>query len=110
MPFIIEMEEQTPNDDTNEVSEEERMRQIVQAYNAEMEEKYKRRTAARSINMQPKRPEDSYFSKLDSNLKKNFAFVRKIKNFSAAQLPALQKDLTSKPFDVILLKSCVDTI
>nr|CAG4640628.1 EOG090X0143 [Eulimnadia texana] len=41
-----------------------------------------------------KRPEESFFSKLDSNIKKNTAFVRKIKNFTEAQKDGILKDLT----------------
>jgi len=70
--------------------------QIIEAYNSEAEEKYNRRTAARSLNNQPKRPDESSFSKLDSNLKKNTAFVRKIKNFNASQLPTLLNDVAGK--------------
>ena len=41
------------------------------------------------------RPEDSYFSKLDSNIKKNTAFVRKLKNFTEAQKEGILKDLAA---------------
>lgn len=41
------------------------------------------------------RPEDSYFSKLDSSIKKNTAFVRKLKNFTEAQKESLMKDMNS---------------
>lgn len=45
-------------------------RQLVTTYNAEMCERYKRRVAARAVNINPKRPEETSFSKLDSSLKK----------------------------------------
>lgn len=41
------------------------------------------------------RPEDSYFSKLDSSIKKNTAFVRKLKNFTEAQKEGILKDINS---------------
>ena len=39
------------------------------------------------------RPEESYFSKLDSNIKKNTAFVRKLKNYTEAQKESILKDI-----------------
>lgn len=45
-------------------------------------------------NIQNSRPSESYFSKLDSNLKKNTTFVKKLKNFSASQLDSLLKDIS----------------
>jgi len=41
------------------------------------------------------RPEESYFSKLDSNIKKNTAFVRKLKNYTEAQKESILKDINS---------------
>ena len=42
------------------------------------------------------RPEESYFSKLDSSIKKNTAFVRKLKNFTEAQKEGIIKDIGKK--------------
>jgi regulator of nonsense transcripts 2 len=47
-------------------------------YINEVEVKNAEREVTRKNNMQVVRPEESYFSKLDSNLKKNTACVRKI--------------------------------
>lgn len=41
------------------------------------------------------RPEESFFSKLDSSIKKNTAFVRKLKNFTEAQKESIMKDINS---------------
>nr|CAG4635937.1 EOG090X0143 [Eubosmina coregoni]SVE69635.1 EOG090X0143 [Eubosmina coregoni] len=41
------------------------------------------------------RPEESYFSKLDSSIKKNTAFVRKLKNFTEAQKEGIIKDIAA---------------
>lgn len=41
------------------------------------------------------RPEESYFSKLDSSIKKNTAFVRKLKNFTEAQKESILKDMNT---------------
>ena len=40
------------------------------------------------------RPEESDLHKLDSSLKKNTAFVRKIKNFTEAQKESILKEMT----------------
>jgi len=39
------------------------------------------------------RPEESHFSKLDSSIKKNTAFVRKLRNFTEAQKESIVKDI-----------------
>lgn len=49
----------------------------------------------RLSNTNPTRPPDSHFSKLDSSLKRNTTFVKKLKNFSAAQLDVLSKDMAT---------------
>lgn len=91
--------EETPNLDDEkdkekqQQEEDEQERQSLLAYISDLEERHKRRLEARAKNINVKRPEESYFSKLDSNLKKNTAFVRKIKNFSANQLDGLLNDL-----------------
>lgn len=41
------------------------------------------------------RPEESDLHKLDSSLKKNTAFVRKVKNFTEAQKEAILKEMTT---------------
>lgn len=41
------------------------------------------------------RPEESHFSKLDSNIKKNTAFVKKLKNYTEAQKEGILKDINS---------------
>ena len=41
------------------------------------------------------RPEESDLHKLDSSLKKNTAFVRKVKNFTEAQRDSILKEMTA---------------
>ncbi|XP_032784927.2 regulator of nonsense transcripts 2 isoform X2 [Daphnia magna] len=41
------------------------------------------------------RPEESYFTRLDSSIKKNTAFVRKLKNFTEAQKESILKDINT---------------
>uniref|UniRef100_A0A1B6LDI7 Regulator of nonsense transcripts 2 n=1 Tax=Graphocephala atropunctata TaxID=36148 RepID=A0A1B6LDI7_9HEMI len=49
----------------------------------------------RERNHAPQRPDDTAIAKLDSSLKKNTAFVRKLRNFTAPQLGSLMKDMSS---------------
>lgn len=77
---------------TNEDDE----KQFLQNY---IDEAQQRLTAKNEIrnknqNVQNLRPSESYFSKLDSNLKKNTTFVKKLKNFSTSQLDSLLKDIS----------------
>lgn len=41
------------------------------------------------------RPDERHFATLDSNLKKNSGFVRKLRNFTAAQLESLVRDMST---------------
>lgn len=77
----------TPEEEMNE----------VKVYMKEMEERFKIKHELRTANQgaAQTRPGDSHFSKLDSSLKKNTAYVKKIRNFSAAQIDAYLKDMAS---------------
>lgn len=74
-------------------AEEEHEKQSLLMYIEEIEERNKRRLDARAKNVNVKRPEESFFSKLDSSLKKNTLFVKRVRNFSASQLEILLNDL-----------------
>jgi regulator of nonsense transcripts 2 len=76
------------------VSEDDK--NILTSYIQEVEERFHSKQELRSANQNAvnTRPSESYFSKLDSSLKKNTAFVKKIKNFSATQLETYLKDMS----------------
>ena len=69
----------------------------VQAILSEMEAQLKLKVESRTRIHKSiqNRPEDSYFSKLDSNIKKNTAFVRKLKNFTEVQKEGILKDMNA---------------
>lgn len=69
---------------------------IIISYIKEVEERISFKKELRTTNQQASnsRPSESYFSKLDSSLKKNTAFVKKIKNFSSAQIDTYIKDMS----------------
>ncbi|XP_015594730.1 regulator of nonsense transcripts 2 [Cephus cinctus] len=76
-----------------EPSEEDK--QFLLDYVKETEQRLAAKEAIRTANLNVSRPPDSYFSKLDSSLKKNTTFVKKLKNFNAAQLDAFLKDMAN---------------
>lgn len=61
----------------------------------DLEEKIRAKKQLRLENMQRELPDDDYFAKLDSNLKRNTAFVKKLRQFTAAQMENLLKDMSS---------------
>lgn len=74
---------------------EERERAELDAYVAELTSKIEAKAALRAENMSCVRPPEEFFTKLDSSLKKNTAFVKKLKQFTAGQLDGFLKDMAS---------------
>lgn len=69
---------------------------IILSYKQEVEEKLTSKKELRTANQQAgnTRPSESHFSKLDSSLKKNTAFVKKIRNFSSTHVDSYIKDMS----------------
>jgi regulator of nonsense transcripts 2 len=57
-------------------------------------------------NLSRQLPDDSFFFKLDSSLKKNTAFVKKLKQFTAAQLDTLIKDMSTLNLSKYISEVC----
>lgn len=74
---------------------EEKERNELTAYVTELKAKIEAKAKLRSENLNCVRPPDEYFTKLDSSLKKNTAFVKKLKQFTASQLDGLLKDMST---------------
>ncbi|XP_050515611.1 regulator of nonsense transcripts 2 [Diabrotica virgifera virgifera] len=70
-------------------------RAVLLTFIQEIQEKLaqKKELRAKNTNASSNRPSDSSFSKLDSSLKKNTAFVKKIKNFSSSCVEGYLKDM-----------------
>lgn len=64
-------------------------------YIAEAEIRLNTKTQLRERNQNVVRPDEAVIAKLDSSLKKNTAFVRKLRNFTAQQYESLMKDMSS---------------
>lgn len=70
--------------------------QLLDAYAVDMSAKIVAKGAQRTANTTAlARPADSYFARLDSSLKRNTAFVRKVKQFTATHLDALLRDMAA---------------
>ncbi|XP_055944763.1 regulator of nonsense transcripts 2-like isoform X1 [Argiope bruennichi] len=80
-------------DTVDTVSEEQR--QELQQYIKELAEKLRLKAELRAININAEniRPEESFFSKLDSSLKKNTAFIKRLRNMTEMQRDSLIKDM-----------------
>ncbi|XP_001660932.2 regulator of nonsense transcripts 2 [Aedes aegypti] len=83
---VVEKEE-SPTKDSEAAKKE------LDDYVAELSGKYEQKSQLRSQNITPERPPESFFTKCDSSLKKNTAFVKKLKQFTASQLDGLLKDM-----------------
>lgn len=81
----------TENAAPEETEENEKL--ALSEYVSNLESRIKQKSELRSQNLNCVRPPDNYFSKLDSGLKKNTTFVKKLKSFSAPQVDVLLKDL-----------------
>ncbi|XP_046622632.1 regulator of nonsense transcripts 2 [Neodiprion virginianus] len=76
--------------DVSEVDKE-----FLMEYIREAEQRFSTKEKIRLANLNVSRPPDSHFSKLDSSLKKNTTFVKKLKNFCTAQLDTVLKDMSN---------------
>lgn len=89
--------EKDHNKDVQEnVQIEEEERKYLSTYIQEMQERllFKSETRVANQNAQNNRPGESYFTKLDSNLKKNTTFVKKIRNFTGTLIDTYIKDMS----------------
>lgn len=78
----------------------------LQIFINELQAKIESKTNLRRENMNCVRPSEDYFSKLDSSLKKNTAFVKKLKQFTSAQLDTLIKDANSLNLNKYISEIC----
>lgn len=76
-------------------SDEENEKSALTDYINNLEVRIKQKTDLRNQNLNCVRPPENHFSKLDSGLKKNTTFVKKLKSFSATQIDTLLKDFSA---------------
>lgn len=88
-----EKEEKPPVEESENTEEIER--ESLTEYIVNLETRLKQKAELRNQNLNCTRPPENHFSKLDSGLKKNTTFVKKLKSFSATQLDVLLKDFAA---------------
>ncbi|PSN50477.1 hypothetical protein C0J52_10707 [Blattella germanica] len=81
--------------DTIQNDERNVEKEIIDQYVFEIEGKlaWKKSLSVANLNVKILRPDESFFAKLDSSLKKNTSFVKKLKNFTSSQLEGVLKDI-----------------
>ncbi|XP_013182945.2 regulator of nonsense transcripts 2 [Amyelois transitella] len=84
--------EKTEEDATANTEDNEKA--VLMEYISNLEARIKQKTEMRNLNLTCVRPPENHFSKLDSGLKKNTTFVKKLKSFSATQMDTLLKDFS----------------
>lgn len=82
--------EQVNSDEQIELRE----RDELTAYTTDLSARIQSKSILRQENLQCNRPTEEYFVRLDSSLKKNTAFVKRLKQFSAGQLDGFVKDMS----------------
>jgi regulator of nonsense transcripts 2 len=95
-----------PEPDETSAADEELERAELQKYVDELKERIREKSEMREKNINRILPDDSYFFKLDSSLKKNTAYVKKLKQFTAAQLDVLIKDMSSLNLSKYISEVC----
>ncbi|XP_014219382.1 regulator of nonsense transcripts 2 [Copidosoma floridanum] len=86
-PAVVE------NPDSDIVTEEDQ--KFLDDFLKETEQRLAAKEEIRVTNANASRPPDSYFSKLDSSLKRNTTFVKKLKTFGGPQVDAFMKDMVN---------------
>lgn len=71
-----------------------RERDELTTYTTELSARIQSKSDLRKENLTCIRPSEEYFVRLDSSLKKNTAFVKRLKQFTASQLDGFVKDMT----------------
>ncbi|XP_004521719.1 regulator of nonsense transcripts 2 [Ceratitis capitata] len=103
-----EMEAATKGDEDVAVDSEteRREREELNNFVLDLQTKINTKAQVRAENLSCEHPSDSFFAKLDSSLKRNTAFVKKLKQFTAAQLDALLKDMSGLNLSKYISEIC----
>ncbi|XP_067640753.1 regulator of nonsense transcripts 2 [Eurosta solidaginis] len=89
---------------TDEVERQER--EELNNFITELQAKIKAKSQLRTENHNCELPGEAFFAKLDSSLKRNTAFVKKLKQFTATQLDALLKDMSGLNLSKYISEIC----
>ncbi|XP_053948578.1 regulator of nonsense transcripts 2 [Anastrepha ludens] len=92
--------------DASAIEMERQEREELNNFVMELQAKIKAKAQLRAENLNCEHPGDGFFAKLDSSLKRNTAFVKKLKQFTAAQLEALLKDMSGLNLSKYISEIC----
>lgn len=95
MSDVIQCNSSTTADNPDSESLNDEDRKLLDDYLKETNQRLAAKDEIRTSNVNVSRPPDSYFSKLDSSLKRNTAFVKKLKTFTGTQVDAYIKDMVN---------------
>jgi len=85
--------ENDPEEVENNEDVQREEREELLSYVNELKMKIEMKSQLRKENINCEHPDEDYFVKLDASLKKNTAFVKKLKQFTASQLDTFLKDM-----------------
>lgn len=90
-------EEERKKEEEEKRQQEEDEKQLIKDYIQEVEERLQQKNHLRAMNISSSenRPDEPFFSKLDSSLRRNTAFVKKLRNLTESQKDSLTKDIQS---------------
>ncbi|XP_050079483.1 regulator of nonsense transcripts 2 [Anopheles maculipalpis] len=88
-----ENSEGIPSGDPN-VADANAEKAELEAFVTNLQERYRQKAQERQQNQSPERPAEEDFFRYDSSLKKNTAFVKRLKQFTTQQLPSLMQDVS----------------
>lgn len=92
------------NEDAEEIACNERLE--VDNFVADLKAKISAKSQLRNSNLKRVLPSEDHFARLDSSLKKNTTFVKKLKQFTAAQLDPLTKDMNGLNLSKYISEIC----
>lgn len=93
---VPEEQSAIPDVSPENMSNDEEEKAQLDQYIVELNERFLSKAELRATNQRlaSDRPEEGFFTKLDSSLKKNTAFVKRLRNMTEAQRESLLKDMT----------------
>lgn len=95
IPVVPSTKSESPLAEKEEEDVEKKERETLTAFVSECAARQEGKKKLRQQNVECVFPDESEISKRDSSLKKNTAFIRKLKNFPPPQLDQLLKDMAS---------------
>ncbi|ALC49047.1 Upf2 [Drosophila busckii] len=103
---MLDMDTAAAAGDSDAAAQEAEERAELQQFINELREKIGSKRQLRDQNCNFELPGDEYFARLDSSLKKNTAFVKKLKLFTTTQLDGLLRELSALNLSKYISEIC----